>query len=375
VYDRTSAATINGTLNGIVGSDIVTFNGTGTFASANAGTGIAVTSTSTIGGAQAGNYTLTQPTGLTADITPKALTISSAAAANKVFDGTTAATITGTLTGIISPDVVTLVGTGTFASSAVGTGIAVTSTSALAGAAAANYSLTQPTGLTANITVAPTVFAVGDLSIIGFQWNTPDSFAFATWVDINPNTYIKFTDNAFLSAASANATNNGRGGENFVIWRNNGAVIPAGSVITITDNTTAAITNNGTIVSGNLNGLSAAGDNIFAYQGAATSGTNPDWTTNTNPTTFNGTILFGLYGQGTSVTTSWITTGIATSNNSYLPSQLNVANGNIALGSLSSRGQYIGSRNNQTTFNAYKALVTNPANWTTAAGATWLQYY
>ncbi|WP_298223862.1 YDG domain-containing protein, partial [Flavobacterium sp.] len=374
VYDRTAAATITGTLNGIVGADVVTFNGTGTFATANAGTGIAVTSTSTISGAQAGNYTLTQPTGLTADITPKALTIGSAAASNKVFDGTTAATITGTLTGIISPDVVTLVGTGTFASSAVGTGIAVTSTATLAGAAAANYSLTQPTGLTANITVAPTVFAVGDLSIIGFQWNTPDSFAFATWVDINPNTYIKFTDNAFLSAASANATNNGRGGENFVIWRNNGAVIPAGSVITITDNTTVAITNNGTIVSGNLNGLSAAGDNIFAYQGAATSGTNPDWSTNTNPTTFNGTILFGLYGQGTSVTTSWITTGIATSNNSYLPSQLNVANGNIALGGLSSRGQYIGSRNNQTTFNAYKALVTNPANWTTAAGAGTLTF-
>ncbi len=369
VYDRTTAATITGTLNGIVGSDLVTFSGTGTFATANAGTGIVVTSTSTISGANVGNYTLTQPTGLTANITPKALTISSAAASNKVFDGNTAAVITGTLTGIISPDVVTLVGAGTFATSAVGTGIAVTSTSTLSGAAAANYSLIQPTGLTANITVAPTSFAVGDLSIIGFNLNSPDSFAFATWVDINPNTYIKFTDNAFLSAGSANATSNGRGGENFVIWRNNGGIIPAGSVITITDNTTASITNSGAIVSGNLSGLSASGDNIFAYQGAATSGTNPDWTTNTNPTTFNGTILFGLYAQGTSATASWLTTGIATSNNSYLPSQLNVVNGNIALGSLSSRGQYIGSRSNQTTFNAYKALVTNTANWTIGAGA------
>ncbi|MBK8600778.1 MAG: hypothetical protein IPN80_09760 [Flavobacterium sp.] len=369
VYDRTTAATITGTLVGIVGLDVVTFSGTGTFATANAGTGIAVSSTSTISGANVANYTLTQPTGLIADITPKALTIGSAAASNKVFDGTDAAVITGTLSGIISPDVVTLVGTGTFATSAVGTGISVTSTSTLAGADAANYSLTQPTGLTANITVAPTTFAVGDISIIGFQLNAPDSFAFATWVDINPNTYIKFTDNAFLSAGSANATNNGRGGENFVIWRNNGGVIPAGSVITIVDNTTAAVTNNGTIVSGNLNGLSGSGDNIFAYQGTAISGAFPDWSTNTNPTTFNGTVLFGLYAQGTSATASWLTTGIATSNNSYLPSQLNVANGNIAFGSLSSRGQYTGSRNNQVTFNAYKALVTNTANWTAAAGA------
>ncbi|NHM07349.1 hypothetical protein G4D82_08965, partial [Flavobacterium sp. CYK-4] len=369
VYDRTTAATISGTLNGIVGADVVTFNGLGTFATANAGTGIAVTSASTISGANVANYTLTQPIGLMANITPKALTLTGAAAANKTFDGTTAATITGTLTGIIAPDVVTFNGTGTFATSAVGTGIEVTSTSTLAGADAANYTLTQPTGLTANITLAPTVLTVGDISIIGFQLNAPDSFAFATWVDINPNTYIKFTDNAFLSAGSANAINNGRGGENYVIWRNNGGVIPAGSVITIQDNTTAAITNNGTIVSGNLSGLSGSGDNIFAYQGAATSGNNPDWATNSNPTTFNGTVLFGLYAQGTSATASWITAGIATSNNSYLPSQLNVANGNIAFGSLSSRGQYTGSRNNQTTFDAYKALVTNPANWTTASGA------
>ena len=369
VYDGTTDASITGTLNGIVGSDVVAFDGTGTFATANVGTGIEVTSTSTIGGANAGNYMLTQPTGLLADITPKALTIESADATDKVFDGTTAVTITGTLTGIINPDVVTFVGTGTFATSAIGTGIAVTSTATLAGADAANYSLIQPSGLTADITDGPTTFTVGDISIIGFQFNTPDSFAFATWVDINPDTYIKFTDNGFLSAGSANDTNNGRGGENFVIWKNNGGIIPAGSVIIITDNTTRAITNIGTIVSGNLNGLSIAGDNIFAYQGAATSGFNPDWTSNSNPNSFNGTILFGLHAQGSFGMPSWIIGGTATSNNSYLPSELNIANGNIALGSLSNRGQYIGSRNDQTTFNAYKAMVTNPENWTIGAGA------
>ncbi|MEI7928416.1 MAG: SdiA-regulated domain-containing protein, partial [Verrucomicrobiales bacterium] len=71
---------------------------------------------------------------------------------SKTYDGNTNATITGTLVGVVSPDVVTFNGTGTFASSAVGTGIAVTSTSTLGGANAGNYSLTQPTGLTGNIT-------------------------------------------------------------------------------------------------------------------------------------------------------------------------------------------------------------------------------
>jgi hypothetical protein len=157
VYDGTTTATLSGTatLNGIVGSDVVTLGGTpsAVFASVNVGTGIAVTvSGYTLGGANAGNYTLTQPAGLTANITAKALTITGAAASNKIYDGTTAATITGTLSGVVGSDVVTLSPSGTFASANVGTSIAVTSTSTIGGANAGNYTLTQPVGLTANIT-------------------------------------------------------------------------------------------------------------------------------------------------------------------------------------------------------------------------------
>jgi hypothetical protein len=43
----------------------------GSFASANIGTGLAVTIADTLTNNSSGNYTLTQPTGLTADITPK----------------------------------------------------------------------------------------------------------------------------------------------------------------------------------------------------------------------------------------------------------------------------------------------------------------
>ena len=106
----------------------------------------------TLNGVDAGNYNLLLPS-LTANITAKSLTLSNAVANNKEYDGNTSATITATLNGVIAPDVVNLNGTGTFASSAIGTGIAVTSTSTLSGADAGNYSLTQPTGLTANITI------------------------------------------------------------------------------------------------------------------------------------------------------------------------------------------------------------------------------
>ena len=159
VYDAATTATISGgILNGIVGSEVVALATatSGTFASSAVGTGKTVTSAMTLTGADAGNYTVTQPT-LIANITGKALTVTGAMAANKVYDGATTATISGgVLNGIVGADVVTLATatSGTFASSAVGLGITVTSAMTLTGAAAGNYTITQPT-LTANITVRP----------------------------------------------------------------------------------------------------------------------------------------------------------------------------------------------------------------------------
>ncbi len=376
VYDNLTTATISGTavINGLIGADVVSVSGTivADFNNKTVGTAKPITvSGYTLAGPQADNYNLTaQPTGLTANITKKDITISGVAAQNKEFDGTNVALITGTLVGVIAPNVVTLVGSGTFASSAVANGIAVTSTATLSGTDAVNYQINpQPTGLSANIIAGPTVLQVGDLSIIGFNTNAPDNFAFVTWVDLLPNTIIKFTDNGFLAATSANASNNVRGGENFVIWKNGATLLPAGTVITIQDNTTSAGTNNGSIVSGNLNGLSSSGDNIFAYQGAALTGVTPDYSSNANPTTFNGTLLFGLYAQGSSSVTNWLSTGISTSNNSYLPTQLNVANGNIVLASNASRSQYTGSRTSKVSMSEYRAEVNNSANWTTGSGA------
>ena len=74
-----------------------------------------------------------------------------AQAQDKSFDNTFTAVITGTLTGVLSGDTVTLTGEGLFADSNAGTDIPVTSNLMLDGASALNYSLTQPTGLTANI--------------------------------------------------------------------------------------------------------------------------------------------------------------------------------------------------------------------------------
>ena len=107
---------------------------------------IAVTATAALGGPSAGNYSLVQPIGLAANITPQSLTVGgSSVAANKVYDGNTTAVVSGgQLLGVITGDPVTLAQSGIFASRNVGTGLVVTATDSLGGAAAANYSLLQP---------------------------------------------------------------------------------------------------------------------------------------------------------------------------------------------------------------------------------------
>jgi phosphotransferase system IIA component len=153
VYNGTTTAILTGgSLVGVIGSDTVTLTQAGVFASKNAGNGIAVTAKDTIGGASAGNYTLVEPTGLSANITPKALTVTGTTVSTMVYDGSTTATLTGgVLKGVVSGDTVTLTQSGTFASKDVGSGIAVTATDTISGASAGNYTLTEPTGLTGKI--------------------------------------------------------------------------------------------------------------------------------------------------------------------------------------------------------------------------------
>jgi hypothetical protein len=166
VYDGTLNATLTGGSVTGVGSDavsLVTTGATGTFATKDVGNGKAVTASGyTLTGIDALNYTLVQPTGLTANITPASLSITGVTAQNKVYDATLSATLTGgSVTGLGS-DVVSLVttgATGSFATKDVGNGKAVTASGyTLTGTDAGNYTLVQPTGLTANIT--PVVYTV-----------------------------------------------------------------------------------------------------------------------------------------------------------------------------------------------------------------------
>ncbi|MFM7891510.1 MAG: beta strand repeat-containing protein, partial [Actinomycetota bacterium] len=169
VYDRSVTASINSNLLSLVGvetGDTVTLVPVIEFDTRNVGTSKTVTlkATSSLTGASATNYSLSltgAPTS-TGNITEKLLSIGgSLTAASKVYDDTTAATLTTTsltLSGVVSGDGagVSLTGiSGAFSDENVGTGKTVSITVAsLTGAEATNYSLTivgAPTA-SANIT-------------------------------------------------------------------------------------------------------------------------------------------------------------------------------------------------------------------------------
>jgi gliding motility-associated-like protein len=166
VYNATTSATLNtgsAALVGIVPGDNVTListGATGAFSGSSVGTSKAVTITGfAIGGSDSGNYSLTQPPA-TGNITPLPLTVTGVTANNKVYNGSTSATLntgSATLSGVLPGDVVTLVttgATGTFSNKNAGPGKTVlTSGFTLGGADAANYSITQPV-ITAGITAA-----------------------------------------------------------------------------------------------------------------------------------------------------------------------------------------------------------------------------
>ena len=171
VYDASTTASLGGAavVTGISG-DTVSATGTavGTFANKNVGTGKAITINGiTLTGADAGNYNVVQQTGLTADITAKAITVTGTTAIGKTYDATLGATIV-TINSVLTNgatsandnrfytgDDLILVktnATGSYATIDVGIDKAVTVIGfALAGADAGNYTVTDASGATATI--------------------------------------------------------------------------------------------------------------------------------------------------------------------------------------------------------------------------------
>ncbi|WP_130618625.1 YDG domain-containing protein [Dyella amyloliquefaciens] len=219
IYDTTTAATLNvasAALSGLVAGDEgnVTLNTstTGTFAQSNVGNGIAVSASGfSISGSASANYLLQPISGLAANITPAPLTIIGADANDKVYDGTTTATINtsgASLSGVLGNDDVTLNvagGTGNFITANVGNSLLVNSSGfTIGGAQAGNYSVSQPYGLTANITPRPLTVSITGNPIKAYDGTTsvslaPSDYTISGLVSGQSATINGSTSSAYLS--------------------------------------------------------------------------------------------------------------------------------------------------------------------------------
>ncbi len=134
---------------------------TGTMADKNAGSlKSVVVSGLGLSGSDAGNYSIAATAGVTVNISPKAIT-ASYTGVSKVYDGSNAATVAGSSSGIYGFDSVGITGSGVFsAGKNVGSNLAIAVLNAsLAGADAGNYALLNPTG-TASANITPKTVSV-----------------------------------------------------------------------------------------------------------------------------------------------------------------------------------------------------------------------
>lgn len=175
-YDGTADASFGAlVLSGLVAGDSLVATGTGRFDSRNVGTGRLATLESVTladGAGRASDYTLQSVSGFTsrADITPRPLAVSGGAL-NKVYDGSTTATMSLMLAGVVTGDSVSLsAGPANFADANVGTGKTVDLTLGLVGDDAANYTLLA-TGFRASITPATLRYVATPVQVpVGGAW-------------------------------------------------------------------------------------------------------------------------------------------------------------------------------------------------------------
>ncbi|MGJ7914093.1 YDG domain-containing protein [Massilia sp. LXY-6] len=244
VYDGSTSASVSASganLQGLVQGDDVRVGATGAFADKNAGSGKTVALTSSTGGLDAANYSITAQASTTASITPKALSVSGITASDKVYDGTTSATVLAsgvTLQGLITGDDVSVRATGAFADKNAGSGKTVALNSSIGGLDAANYSITGQASTTASIT--PKTLAVSGITAADKVYDGSTSATVSTAGATL--TGLVHGDDVSVSATGAFADQNAGSGKTVALTSSTGGLDAANYAIVGQTSATASIT-------------------------------------------------------------------------------------------------------------------------------------
>lgn len=186
----------------------------------------------------------------------------------------------------------------------------------------------------------------GDITIIGYRADANDGLAFVTWQDIAGLTSIYFTDAGFFAGGTM------RTSEDIMSWTAPAGGVSAGSVVVLTCPNGLSSANIGT-TAGQLDGISASGDQLFAGLSAF-----PDGGDTSEPgETYVGTLLYGFSLNG-----GWLAAGTPSSNTSYLPGALDGEHLNLAVAHVDN-GQYTGARTGMDV-DGFRVAIHDTDNWT-----------
>lgn len=221
----------------------------------------------------------------------------------------------------------------------------------------------------------------GDVAVVAFQADTPDSFSWVALSDIPASTSIFFTDSSY-------GNGNGSGPEpdeamfrwtehyNLagapVSWTHN-ALVPAGTVIKYTEPNPENGTYSWSLGTGGASGavdFATAGDQLFAYTGTVVEAVSASLY---RGDASGATLLSGI--QFAAAT--WLTSGAGSTSLSYVPSGISVAGNTAIYGGGNDNGYYIGPTTG--TPAEIRANLANLANWTTSESlqdmANWPQSF
>ena len=208
VYDATTAATVSLSDNHFAGDTVTDSYASATFANKNVGAAKSITvSGISLSGTAAANYALQNTTASTsANITPRPLTVSTTAA-NKVYDGTTAATVLLADNHLSGDAVTDSYTTAAFSDKNAGTGknVAVSGIS-ISGADAGNYSLQNTTATTAaNITPALLTVTANNATRLFGSANPSFTYTISGFVVGDASSVVSGSPSLTTSATSASA--------------------------------------------------------------------------------------------------------------------------------------------------------------------------
>ena len=156
--------------------------------------------------------------------------------------------------------------------------------------------------LFSNNTTAQTVLAPGDIVVFWNQADTPDQFAFVTFVDLDPGTVIYFTDCGVVPAGTFDPLGCGEGAVSYTVPSGGKAI---GDVVQWADGVAdfADYPGDSTILGGSGLALSTGGDAVIVFQAAGSPGGSPTAGTNPSFIFINNNASTGFTGDDSNSTT------------------------------------------------------------------------